>query len=167
MVVAASCYGDVSHQQVTGALVRTEGKMDGAKYRKIPKENLLPSARKLKLGRKFTFQHDDDPKHTSKATLEWLRNKKINVLEWPSQSPDLNPIENLWHDLNIAVHQHSPHNLTELEQFCSEELANITQSRCAKLVETYPNRLTAVIAVTGASTKYQLRGVDTYPTKIF
>ena len=52
------------------ALVRIEGKMDGAKYRKILKENLLPSTRKLKLGRKFTFQHDNDPKHTAKATLE-------------------------------------------------------------------------------------------------
>ena len=60
----------------TGALVRIEGKMDGATYRKIPEENLLPSARKLKLGRKFTFQLDNDPKHTAKATLEWLRKKK-------------------------------------------------------------------------------------------
>ena len=67
----------------TGALVRIEGKMDGAKHRKIREENLLPSARKLKLGRKFTFQHDNDLKHTAKDTLEWLRNKKINVLEWP------------------------------------------------------------------------------------
>ena len=68
----------------TGALVRIEGKMDGAKYRKIREENLLPSARKLKLGQKFTFQHDNDLNHTVKATLGWLRNKKINVLEWPS-----------------------------------------------------------------------------------
>ena len=42
------------------ALVRIEGKMDGAKHRKIPEENLLPSARKLKFGQKFTFQHDND-----------------------------------------------------------------------------------------------------------
>ena len=126
--------------------------MDGAKYRKILEENLLPSARKLKLGRKFTFQHDNNLKHTAKATLEWLRNKK-KILEWLSQIPDLNSIENLWHDFKIAVHQHCPHNLTELEQFCTEEWANIAQSRCVKLVETYPNRLTAVIAVKGASTK--------------
>ena len=50
--------------------------MDGAKYRKIQEENLLPSARKLKFGQKFTFQHDNNPKHTAKTTLEWLRNKK-------------------------------------------------------------------------------------------
>ena len=96
MVVVASCYGDVSHQQgLGGALVRIEGKMDGAKYRKILEKNLLPSTRKLKLGRKFTFHHDNDPKHTDKATLEWLRKKKKNVLEWPNQSPNLSPIENL------------------------------------------------------------------------
>ena len=98
--------------------------MDGAKYRKIREENLLPSARKLKLEQKFTFQHDNDLNHTDKDTLEWLRNKKINVLEWPSQSPDIDPIENLRHDLKIAVHQRSPRNLTELEQFCAEEWKN-------------------------------------------
>ena len=60
----------------TGALVRIEVKMDGAKSRKVPEENLRPSAIKLKLRWKFTFQHDNDPKHTTKATPECLRNNK-------------------------------------------------------------------------------------------
>ncbi|MBN3286955.1 TCB1 transposase, partial [Polyodon spathula] len=138
----------------TGHLVTIEGRMDGAKYRKILQENLLQSTKKLKLGRNFTFQQDNDPKRKAKATLEWLKNKKLNVLQWPSQSPDLNPIENLWHYLKIAVHKCRPTNRNNLEQICQEEWAKITPTLCAKLVHTYPKRLKAVIAAKGGSTKY-------------
>ena len=60
---------------------------------KLLADNLLRSVRALKMGREWVFQHDNDPKHTAKATKEWLKKKHSRVLEWPSQSPDLNPIE--------------------------------------------------------------------------
>ncbi len=118
----------------TGRLVAIEGKMNAAKYRNILDENLLQSA------------HDNDPKHTAKITKEWLHNNSVTVLEWPSQSPDLNPIEHLWRDLKMAVHQRLPSNLTELER--------IPKSRCEKLVASFPKRLMAVLNQKGASTKY-------------
>ena len=75
----------------TGRLVRIGRKMNGAKYREILDENLLQSTQDLRLGLRFTFQQDNDPKHTAKTLQEWLRDKSLNVLEWPSQSLDLNP----------------------------------------------------------------------------
>ena len=128
--------------------------MDGAKYRDIFEENLFQSSRDVSLGRMFTYQQDNDPKHTAKATLEWFKEKPFNVLEWLSQSPDIKTIENLWYDLRIAVHQRNPSNLKEREQFCLEEWAKIPVSRCTKLIETYPKRLASVNAAKGVFTKF-------------
>ncbi|KAK3506568.1 hypothetical protein QTP70_009910 [Hemibagrus guttatus] len=101
----------------TGQLHCIKGTMDGAMYHQILGKNLLLSARALKMGRGWVFQHDNDPKHTAKATKEWLKKKHIKVLEWPS----LNPIENLWRELKVRVAKHLPRNLNDFERICKEE----------------------------------------------
>ncbi|XP_064858214.1 LIM domain-binding protein 1-like [Oncorhynchus nerka] len=92
--------------------------MDGAMYRQILGENLLPSARALTMDPGWVFQHDNDPKHT--ATKEWLKKKHIKVLEWP-RSPDLHPIEHLWRELKVPVAKRQSRNLHDLEKICKEE----------------------------------------------
>lgn len=138
----------------TGPLHIIDGKMDGAMYRQILDENLIPSARGFYGRRKWTFQQDNDPKHTANLTKEWFIKKKINVLPWPSQSPDLNPIENLWGTLKKQVHERNPTNIGELKEFCIEEWKKIPPSACEGLISSYENRLRAVIANKGFGTKY-------------
>ncbi|KAK3560030.1 hypothetical protein QTP86_033826, partial [Hemibagrus guttatus] len=137
-----------------GRLIRVKERMNGAMYHEILIKNLLPSARALKMNRGWVFQHDNDPKHTTRAMKEWLRKKHFKVLEWPSQSPDLNPIENLWRELKIRVAQRQPQNITALEEICMEEWAKLPATVCKNLVATYRKRLTSVIANKRYITKY-------------
>ena len=112
----------------TGALNKIDGIMRMETYLDILKQHLKTSVRKLKLGRKWVFQMDNVPKHTSKVVAKWLKDNKAQVLEWPSQSSHLNPRENVQAELKKRVRARRPTNLTQLHQLCQEEWAKIHPS---------------------------------------
>lgn len=101
------------------------------------------------------FQQDGAPCHTAKVVQKWFKDKKIDVLEWPGNSPDLNTIENLWELLKRRVASKCPKNLQDLiywlkVTWCRE----VTPELCAKLAESMPKRIKAIIANKGQPTKY-------------
>lgn len=137
-----------------GKLHIIRGKMDQYMYIDILKQNLHASALKMGLGNDFIFQQDNDPKHTAHNTKLWLLYNTPKQLHTPPQSPDVNPIEHLWSILESKIRTRSISNKNDIEKALQEEWNNIPPSVTAKLVDSMPRRLDAVIKVKGNPTKY-------------
>ena len=86
--------------------------MDAKFYIEILQQH-IPEVRRM-LGRRWRFQQDNDPKHTSRLAKEFLEENVPEVIDWPSNSPDINPIENLWSIVKHNVEKHLSRNIKEL-----------------------------------------------------
>ncbi len=87
-------WGDVSSAGV-GPLCFLRYKVNTAVYQDVLEHFMLPAADQLYGDADFIFQQDLAPAHSAKATSTWFKDHGIPVLNWPANSPDLNPIENL------------------------------------------------------------------------
>lgn len=131
--------------------------LTGDLYRTILRKAMLPSARTLfpkRMASTWGFQQDRDPKHTSKICQKFLNDKTVRVLWNPPQSPDLNPIENLWTPFKDKIAEKNPKNLDQLEKAIHTVWPTLEIPLLRSLIQSMPRRLEAVITNRGGHTTY-------------
>jgi hypothetical protein len=140
-----------------GLMCRIEGKMDAELYEEILEDHVFQTLEYYDLdSSNFIFQQDNDPKHTSKRAKKWFEDHEVQLLDWPAQSPDLNPIEHLWHILKMCLQQYEnpPKGIQELWERVQEEWEKIPKEECVNLINSMPRRIKAVLKAKGGHTKY-------------
>ena len=143
--------------QGPGRVCRIEGIMNAQFYTQILDDEFLGTLCDLGINKKDVyFQQDNDPKHTSRLATDWFNKKKVDKLEWPPNSPNMNIIEHAWEYLERRVHSRTPlpRNLGELWEALVEEWGNIEDDYITKLYESMPDRVQALLEAKGAHTRY-------------
>lgn len=128
-----------------------EGAYNAERYTDMLKESLVPF-----MQQDWIFMQDGASIHRAKHTKEWLKNKNIPILEWPPNSPDLNPIENLWGILTRAVFANGRQfeSKDELKAEILKQWDLITAETLTNLTKSMPRRIIDVISQNGSNTEY-------------
>jgi transposase len=127
----------------TGVLEVVEGSINSQRYINIIDNALVPSADLWYQNNEWQFQQDNAPCHVSLITRQHMDSIGIRCLEWPPNSPDLNPIENFWSILKRRVYARATANKDDLMRRIRViwDTDSEMQSICKTLVESMPKRV--------------------------
>ncbi len=137
-----------------GPLCFLRFKVNTTIYQEVLEHFMLPAADQLYGDADFIFQQDLAPAHSAKATSTWFKDHGIPVLNLPANSPDLNPIENLWGIVKRKMRYARPNNAEELKATIRATWALITPEQWHRLIDSMPHHIAAVIQAKGAPTRY-------------
>ena len=139
-----------------GKLYCFKSNLNGPLLTKIYSKALVPSAKAWfgKNTSKWTLQEDNDPKHRSKISTAWKCSNGITTLDWPSQSPDLNPIENVWAFMKHKLKKNPVDSVDSLVRRLRSIWNSLSKDYAKNLVNSMPKRLEAVVLSKGDWTVY-------------
>ncbi|CAF4338913.1 unnamed protein product [Rotaria sp. Silwood2] len=141
-------WGAICRYGTTSALLYSDN-MNSIKYCEVLKNQLIPSIKRLPKGNKYTFQHDLARWHTSNMVKEQIKKLKINMLEWPPNSPDLNVVEQLWSIIDKRLASKPINSKAELQKHLQEEWDKISLKLCRELVDSMPERIEKCLKAKG------------------
>ena len=146
-------WGAMSKNRTAGLYFLTLGTtMNGSKYVDLLKTKLLLH---MSVHNTSIFMQDGAPCHRSKIVKTFLGENNVVTLDWPGNSPDLNPIENLWSKMNGLVAEKQPSSGKALTETIKEVwVKKISREYCMSLIASMPRRLEAIVKVQGGHTKY-------------
>jgi hypothetical protein len=131
------------------------GRMKATDYCNVLQKHLLPFWQTL--DDDSVFMEDGAPIHTARYSKNWRQEHGISSMKWPAQSPDLNPIENLWQQLKTSIEKRKnrPKNKEELLKALQEEWANLKEKNALQsLIRSMPKRIREVIKANGMPINY-------------
>ena len=109
-----------------GSLVRLQGKVNAGVYKQLVKNYVLPMLRNS-TKQPSIFMQDNAPCYKAMVVMNFLKAENVTVMDWPLQSPDLNPIENVWKTLAECSKTRNPKTAEQLWNALQEEWNKITQ----------------------------------------
>ena len=114
-------WGAIGYEGPVTPIVRIEGRFNSDRYLRILKSNVTPVMNRFENnGDPRIFMQDNAPQHTAKAVMSYLSGRPYEVMEWPPRSPDLNPIENLWGEMERDWPRIVPRNEERLDAVVQE-----------------------------------------------
>ena len=134
-----------------GDLQRVEGHINTEDYIVFLQRDLCLSLERLGYFNldKVIFQHDNAPIHKAKIVQKWLLEQPFSTLEWPAQSPDLNPIKYVWAILEHRLNSYlTPIGLLQLWEWRRVSMS-LLQMSVEKLYASMPNRIATILTSHG------------------